>query len=253
MESTEALDDAITMTARVGYKMGYAENEIIAIIKAYCRSLPQAASSRLTNAKELNRCITKQVRGVKDNKKQKNAQASDRILGEVVAAWKAKGIDLLNKTTWDHPVCKKQYDFRTFDTKLSAEDLQAGAAYLATAFPNKCKVVATQNIERIMLAMAKLAQIKHREENGISAEYWQTFFRDQFHLELCVRNIWDVLKAAMELGVVAKYCGWHRGRSTMYTVGKRMAKYYAVPSLIDGSITLVCKKEPIARELGTGA
>ena len=94
-----------------------------------------------------------------------------------------------------------------------------------------------------MLAMAKLAQIKLQEENGISAGYWQKFFRDQFHLELCVRNVWDVLKAAIELGIIEKYCGWHRGRATIYTVGKRMTKYLDVPSPISGSITLVCKRE----------
>ena len=36
-----ALDEAITMTARVGYKMGYPEDEIVSIIKNYCHSLPQ--------------------------------------------------------------------------------------------------------------------------------------------------------------------------------------------------------------------
>lgn len=136
-----------------------------------------------------------------------------------------------------------EYGFRIFDHKLSAEDLQAGTAYLATAFPDKCKVIAKQQIEWIMLGMAKLAQIKHQEENGISAIYWQKFFRDQFHIDLCVRNIWQVLKAAMELGIIEKYCGWNRGRSTMYTVGKRMRQYVAVPSPISGSIILVRKMD----------
>ena len=240
-----ALDEAITMTARVGYKLGYTEDEIVSIIKSYCRSLPEGASSRLTNPRELNRCITKQVRGVEANKRQKDYKKSDCILGEVVAAWKAKGIDLLNKATWNCKKldCKAGYDFRDLGLKLSPEDLHAGTVYLATAFPEKCKVVAKQNIEQIMLAMAKLAQIKHQEENGISAVYWQKFFKDQFHLELCVRNIWDVLKAAIELEVIERHCGWHRGRSTMYTVGKRMAKYFAVPRPIDGSIILVCNKD----------
>ena len=64
-------------------------------------------------------------------------------------------------------------------TNLSAEDLQAGAAYLVTAFPDKCQVIAKQRSNEIMWAMAKLAQIKHQEENGISAGYWQKFFRDR--------------------------------------------------------------------------
>ena len=185
-----ALDEAITMTARVGFKAGYSEEEIISIIKTFCRSLPKEASSRLTKAKELNRCIVKQVRGVSNNGKQENAEASDRILDQMVRIWKAKGIDLLNKTTWNNSrsVSSGQYDFETFEHKLSPEDLEAGNLYLVTAFPVKCRVVAQQNIERIMLAMAKLAQIKHQEENGISAEYWQGFFRDQFHLEICVRK-----------------------------------------------------------------
>jgi hypothetical protein len=98
------LDEAITMTARVGYKMGYAESDIVAIIKTYCRSLPHGASSRLDNPREMNRCIIKQVQGVKDNGRQKDAQLSDRILDDVVIKWKAKGLDLLDKTTWDRPV-----------------------------------------------------------------------------------------------------------------------------------------------------
>jgi hypothetical protein len=134
------------------------------------------------------------------------------------------------------------------DTNVSAEDLQAGTAYLATAFPGKCKVVAKQNIEAIMLAMAKLAHIKHQEENGISAIYWQKFFTDQFHLELCVRNIWDVLKAAIELEIIERHCAWHRGRSTMYRVGERMVKYFDVASPRDGSIILVCKKEQLPED-----
>jgi hypothetical protein len=146
---------------------------------------------------------------------------------------------LPNKATWDQAVYKKQYDFRTLDTKVSAEDLQAGTAYLATAFPNNCNVVAKQNIEGIMLAMAKLAHIKHQEENGLSAIYWQKFLKDQFHLALCVRKIWDVLKAAIELAIIETHSAWHRGRSTMYKVGKRMVKYFDVPSPRDGSIILV--------------
>jgi hypothetical protein len=233
-----ALDEAIAMTARVGYKMGYGEQELIAIIKNYCRSLPSEASSRLKNTKELNRCIIKQVRGVRDNKKQRNPEASDRILNEMVIKWKGKGIDLLNKTTWNYER-SDDYSFQTFDHKLSSEDIQSGIAYLATSFPKHLRVVARQNIERIMLAMAKLAIIKEREENGISAEYWQAFFRDQFHLDLCIRNVWNVLKAAIDLGVIEKRCRYHRGRSTMYTAGSRMAAYFS----IDGSILLVCKKE----------
>lgn len=177
--------------------------------------------------------------------KTRNAEASDRILDQIVDIWKARGMDLLNSTTWNNsrPVSNDRYAFQTFDHKLSEADLQAGRAFLASAFPKKCRVVANQSIERIMLAMAKLALIKHQEENGITAAYWQSFFRDQFHLELCVRNVWDVLKAALELEIIAKHCGWHRGRATMYTVGQRMAKYLDVPSTKEGSITLVCKKE----------
>lgn len=133
--------------------------------------------------------------------KTRNAEASDRILDRIVGIWKAKGKDLLNSTTWNNsrPVNNDRYDFQVFDTKLSPKALEAGRSFLASAFPKRCRVVANHSIDRIIVAMAKLALIKHQEDNGTRAEYGQSFFCDQLHLDLCVQNIWDVLKAAIEL------------------------------------------------------
>ena len=224
-----ALDSAIVQTARIGFKYGYREDEIVSTIKRFCEALPQEASSRLSNPREVMRCIKKQVKGVATNAGQKDQAKSDRILERTVSTWKAKGKDLLNRMTWGTAGGYEgatPYNFNTIDKKLAEADLDVAMPRFVPAFPKKWQFVVKQNLERVMFAMARLADIKYREGNGISVNYWQAFFRDQFLMEMGIRNVWNVLRAALDLGIIQKADHCFRGRATVYCVGPRMRGYF---------------------------
>ena len=108
------------------------------------------------------------------------------------------------------------------------------------AFPKKYRALVSKRLNDIVSAMAKLADIKSREENGIVYGYWQRFFLDQFGLDLKLTNLKAVLKTAREMGIITLIS--KLGRSNVYQPGT----LFSTPS--SGSILLVVKKDHMNRK-----
>jgi hypothetical protein len=225
------LDAVIAVTARIAYFFGHSEHHTVNTIAQFVRDLPAAAhncSGRLINQdwKEIDRCITKQVARIyQHNAGQRDAAESDTKLHAAVAAWSKKGLDILDKATWD----QSSLIIPTFD--LSDEDKHAINSWFAPVLgPLKHQAMACD----VAIAMATLVDYKMNcnvsnvRQRAVSYSYWRKFLHERFGINTGNRNkVANILKTATELGIIKPWCGSSRTlrRGTIYEPGNRLKKY----------------------------
>lgn len=229
-----SLDAVIGVTARMALFFGHAAQETITTIRRFARELPAEVyhcSSRLITYdwREIDRCIAKEVaRAYKGNSGQPDVEQSNTKLQAAVAAWSKRGLDILDKSTWDRPLLPQQF------IKLTEDDRRIINLHLASRLgPAKYHHLACD----IAIAMAQLVQHKMQSHvpdirhKALSYSYWREFLEDRFGIRMGNRNkVAAFLKAAKELGIIATWCcsSKVRRQAEIYEVGQRMKKYMQV-------------------------
>jgi hypothetical protein len=229
-----SLDEVLPVTIRVAQSQGYDDQQIIEGIKYLCNQMPEQArkcSSRLQDfpnaRRKIHRDIERKVKYMSDGGGQRNPVESQSILSK--CQWRG---DIFDPSTWDES--KASYNLLDGSYPLTADQLTGIGTDFVGAFPKKYRMIVNKRLNDIVSAMAKLAAIKSKEENGIVYSYWQKFFHDQFCLDLKLTNLKQVLKAARTLGIIKLIS--KLGRSNVYQPG-------ALFSNSSGSILLVVKKD----------
>ena len=221
----------IAVTARIARFFGHSEDHTTTTIQRFSRELPvqvHPCSSRLIKHdwKEIDRCITKQVEKVySDKAAQPDAEESNNKLHAAITAWSNRGLDILDKATWDKTGLPKSIII------LNEEDQQAVNTWLAPALgPAKYQGLACD----VAVFMARLADhkmhcsVKDVRHRAMSYPYWQKVLEDRFGIKLGNKNkVANLLRTAQELGIIKPWCGGSKSlkRATIYEVGKRMKKY----------------------------
>jgi len=228
------LDEVLPTTIRIAQSQGYTDPEIIEGLTFLRRQMPDEArecSSRLEKTSngrtKFARDVKKKIRYMSNGGGQPDPEKSRSILSE--CKWRG---DIFDPSTWEQP--ESRYNLQSGEFKVSPEQLCDIGTDFVSAFPKKFRHIVSKRVNDIISAMAKLAAIKSKEENGIVYSYWKKFFLDQFHLDLSSRYIKSVLKAAKELGVIKVTS--KLGRSNMYQPGRLLPYPY-------GSILLVVQNE----------
>ncbi len=231
-----SLDEILPVTIRVAQSQGYDDQQIIEGISYLCDQLPNDArdcSSRLKGDLEarqkLRNDIERKVKYMSDGGGQKEPGESQEILSK--CKWRG---DIFDPSTWEKS--KPSYDLQDGSFQISAEQLSKIGTEFVGSFPKKYRSVVNQRLNKIISAMAKLAAIKSKEENGIIYEYWQKFFLDQFGLNLRRTNLKKVLKASKKLGIIKLIS--KLGRSNIYQPGSLFPNSFC-------SILLVVKKDQL--------
>ena len=234
-----SLDEILPVTIRVAQSQGYDDEQIIEGIKFLCRQLPahaKSCSSRLddnpTARRKLHKDIARKVQYMSQGGGQRKPEESRDILAR--CKWRG---DIFDPSTWEER--KSSYNLQDGSYRLDDDQLAKIGTDFVAAFPKKNRGLVNKRLEDIVSAMAKLAAVKAKEENGIVVGYWQKFFRDQFRLELKLTNLKKVLKVSRKLGIIQLIS--KLGRSNVYQPGPLFP-----PS--SGSILLVVKKDHISRK-----
>ena len=224
-------DAVIAVTARIASFYGHPQEHTTVTLCRFARELPAHAhscSARLIKQdwKEIDRCIVKQVTKVyHGNAAQADAEQSGTKLHAAVAAWSKRGLDILDKTTWDKAAIPMQTII------LNDEDQHAINSWLAPALgPAKYQGLACD----VASFMARYAdykmrcQVKDVRYRAMSYDYWKTVLEAQFGIKLGKRSkIANLIRTAQELGIIKVWCGHSKAtrRATIYEVGERMKKY----------------------------
>lgn len=229
-----SLDEILPVTIRVAQSQGYDDQQIIEGINYLCDQMPfpgRGCSSRLENTpnarRKLHNDIERKVQYMSDGGGQRKPEESREILSQ--CKWRG---DIFDPATWEQP--KPSYGLQDGSCRLTAEQLAEIGTDFVAAFPKKYRTIANRRLNDIVSAMAKLAAIKSKEENGIVYGYWQKFFLDQFKLDLKLTNLKKVLMAARKLGIIRLIS--KLGRSNVYQPGSLLP-------ISSGSILLVVKKD----------
>jgi hypothetical protein len=229
-----SLDEILPVTIRVAQSQGYDDQQITDGIKQLCNQMPDHArgcSSRLENThnarRRLHRDIERKVEYMSDGGGQKRPEESKEILAK--CQWRG---DVFDPSTWEKP--KPTYGLQDGSFHLTTEQLGEIGTDFVGAFPKKFRRIVNKRLNDIVSAMAKLAAVKSKEENGIVYGYWQKFFLDQFCLDLKLTNLKRVLKAARRLGIIKLIS--KLGRSNVYQPGSLFPNSFC-------SILLVVKKD----------
>jgi len=192
------LDAVVAVTARIAFFFRHPEEHTTETISQFARDLPahvHHCSSRLLNNdwKEIDRCTAKQVQKVyQDNAGQPDVQQSDDKLHAAVAAWSKKGLDILDKTTWEKAATPQRAII------LTEEDQHAINTWIAPALgPLKYQGFACD----LAVFMASLVNHKmtcpvaHVRQRACSYVYWRKVLEERFGLKLGNKNkMADLLK-----------------------------------------------------------
>ncbi len=229
-----SLDEILPVTIRVAQSQGYDDQQIIEGIKYLCNNLPfhaRTCSSRLEDdhlaQRRLHSDIERKVKYMSDGGGQKRPEESQEILSK--CKWRG---DIFDPSTWGKS--KPSYDLQDGSFYLTADQLAKIGTDFVGSFPKKYRSIVNQRLNTIVSAMAKLAAVKSKEENGIIYEYWQKFFLDQFSLNLRRTNLKKVLKVSKKLGIIRLIS--KLGRSNVYQPGSLFPNSFC-------SILLVVKKD----------
>lgn len=221
------LNTILAVTARIAFHQDYTHANVTTGLKQFCREIPETAwgcSSGLGNWGEVDHRIEGIVDEVENNLHQPNPEESSAILTEVAKVWMGKGKLILDKSSWEQT---PRYNLA--DVELPDAYAREITYYFGEALPKKHRAKAPQ----IAVRMAKLAATKYREGNGISYDYWTTFFRDQFGFAPRKRgDLAKLLEQAKALGVIQVAKVAVQGQwATTYDVGLHMAGHIGVETI----------------------
>lgn len=224
-------DAVVVVTARIAYAFGHTEEHTTTTLCRFAREMPthaRSCSGRLLKQdwKEVDRCIAKEVHKIyQQNAAQPDVEQSTTKLQAAIAAWSKRGLDILDKSTWDKTIQQQP------TIVLTEEDQHAVNSWFAPVLgAAKYQALACDMaIFMALLVNHKMnCSVAHVRQRACSYEYWQAAIEDRFGIKLGNRNkVANLLKAAQEIGIIKRWCSHSKSmkRGTIYEVGDRMKKY----------------------------
>jgi hypothetical protein len=205
-----------------------ADGHAIDVLRQYVREIPAHAhdcSSRLAQGdfRSIDRDIERAVKmAYADNGGQKDVWLSDNKLQKSVQCWRNAGFELADKSTWNN--CWAHISAIP-DIEWTAEDEEDIDRELGPALSRNHSHVAHD----VAQGMVKMAAVKHKQENGITYDYWGGFISDEYGVPCGNRNkVRAILIAGLELDLIEIHSKaiWfedkRRGFATIYRPGQRV-------------------------------
>jgi len=224
-----SLNKVIAVSARIMLFQDVGHDHAVAVLQQYVRDIPANAhdcSRRLAERdfRNIDRDIERAVKtAYADNGGQKDVDLSDNKLHKSVQCWRNAGFELADKSTWEN--CWASFSAIP-DIEWTPDDEQDIGRELAPALSRNHSHLAKD----VAQGMVQMAEVKHRQENGMTYGYWGDFISDEYGVPCANRNkVRAILAAGMNLELIKVHSKpiWHkdgrRGFATIYRPGQRVS------------------------------
>jgi hypothetical protein len=223
-----SLNKVIAVSARIMAFQGVDDGHAVDSLHQYVRDIPDHAhvcSGRLAQGdfRSIDRDIKRAVKTAHaDNGGQNDVGLSNNKLQKSVLCWQNAGFELADKATWEN--CWASFSAIP-NIEWTAEEEEDIDRELGPALSRNHFHIAKD----VAQGMVKMAAVKHRQENGMTYDYWGDFISDEYGVRCGNRNkVRAILAAGLDLNLIEIHSkavwfeGNRRGFATIYRPGQRV-------------------------------